>query len=871
MPALNMAALQRANEVTSTPRRPAGEVGALTAMQFSAGASNAAAERERALAEGQNTRRGRLMSKSEAREKRAQERDADQDVVEEPETSTQVAARPPRPVVAAPAPATGAGDEVGDDDYGDDDFEDYSDDDFGDGGDDGTFDDIDSGDGLGGWDTKKAPVVKSPAVPKAAAAAAPARDEWIVQRRYVPKRSVARSDAAARAEAHRQAERVKSILKDIELQVESFDMLYKRDPEPAMLAHTRRLARGAVRDAATQYNEDWRSRRTQTDRVKTHSIGTQGPEYAGAALTEASFARLPDFVHRAAAVVEALIMEGGRGRGDIWGESGVGAGLLLPRVVSLALPHTFGQRKVMAMHFSASDPSLLLVAYSRAAAQVGGVGGSGGGGDWAKRVLPRKALLCLWNLNQPESPYKAMYCDGEPRACGMSRLRAHVAFCGLAEGSVALWDLREKPMLHRTVLLGGGGVATSEDAKGGRSAPGATLVLRRPSFTTDNFSGENHAYPVRRVAALPQLAARTGFGGRGGGAGTAQDTGRTGFQIASMDDRGGTIVWTAVELQEGDLGGSVVDLGLNVGARVKLIKSSCIVAASDDVIGGDRALDLATPPADPGEFYVAAQSGVVTRCRRFGTQPEPRAYAALAAGAVAARFTAAIEGSGDWGLDADDDVAEDRAVARLRSASGRRTHVRLLQTVDAKVSGAKHSATAPTVLQLARPGASARRDACTCVAVSPFLPEYFAAGYADGRVCVFRNALASPVASWAATSSGGIVGVQWSSHRPGVLFALDKAGMLQYLDILRSTTASSGSEPLGPPAQRGKLATNIFALSSAAAAKGGPARSGTPPLLAYASSGAPAGTVHVRALAPGLAVADDEELEEVRACLLALE
>lgn len=48
------------------------------------------------------------------------------------------------------------------------------------------------------------------------------------------------------------------------------------------------------------------------------------------------------------------------------------------------------------------------------------------------------------------------------------------------------------------------------------------------------------------------------------------------FQLLSLDASGLICVWVVVELPEGDLSGSTVDLGLAPGGRVKLISSATV-------------------------------------------------------------------------------------------------------------------------------------------------------------------------------------------------------------------------------------------------------------------------------------------------------
>jgi len=99
---------------------------------------------------------------------------------------------------------------------------------------------------------------------------------------------------------------------------------------------------------------------------------------------------------------------------------------------------------------------------------------------------------------------------------------------------------------------------------------------------------------------------------------------KTAFQLVSLDDDGAALVWTATEMAEGDQAGSEVDLGLAIGSRVKLLRST--VLRQPNVV--DRAVALTFKPDDTNEFLVGcASTGIVQRARRFGTAPTPCLYA----------------------------------------------------------------------------------------------------------------------------------------------------------------------------------------------------------------------------------------------------
>eukprot|EP00954_Amorphochlora_amoebiformis_P005144 405136-Amorphochlora_amoeboformis.AAC.1 len=155
-----------------------------------------------------------------------------------------------------------------DDDYGDDEFEDDFAEDFDDTGfeedvkatqkdytssDEPTFDS----------QNFQAPPIRPPAqrYQNQKLQQKPKTKEWLIERVYVPKRIMSPQQ---KKDARRQARRVESILTDVELSFETFELL-RRDPEPPWAMHIKGIARGIIKDSSCQYNEDWRSVKVQTD------------------------------------------------------------------------------------------------------------------------------------------------------------------------------------------------------------------------------------------------------------------------------------------------------------------------------------------------------------------------------------------------------------------------------------------------------------------------------------------------------------------------------------------------------------------------------------------------------------------------------
>uniref|UniRef100_A0A7S4DWA9 WD repeat-containing protein 60 n=1 Tax=Lotharella globosa TaxID=91324 RepID=A0A7S4DWA9_9EUKA len=697
------------------------------------------------------TRQGKLMSNAESKQRR-QTGDRNQDVAEEY-----------------------------DDDYGDDEFDDDFEDDFEDL--DPTFDKVLKGQDFLGQDTEaqakedsgkisSIPQSKMTAGLRHQMASKPASSEWLVERNYVPKRVISEEE---RVYMQRQKERVDRILGDVELSFESFDIL-RRDPEPPMQRHMRNVARGLVRDVSTQYNDDWRSVKIQTEHPKTSIISTQIPRrlFEGSIVTEASAARLPDFVFRASQVVEALILE--LNQGGFWAAPNntspslqTGSSPFSQDTMMLTLPHFFGDRKVRSLHFSTEVSNLLLVAYSKARedsnidntraketspSKMQVVDPK----EWARTVLPSKALLCLWYLNQPETPAKIMYCDGDVTCCGLSS-RGLIAFAGLREGSVVLWDLREKSMLHRTI-----------DAK-----TGSNFILRHPSYSTDNFISKNHVYPVRKVVAVPRV---------GSGASKVERKGErtcnapTNFQIISIDDSSNTKIWTVLELQQGDVAGSESDFGLNLGSRMKLILSNDMIAGGQ--LQDRVATDLHCNPSDPGEVMIALGSGIVCRCRRFGAQPSPKSYFALEEQAFQEELEAPVMCKDEWGFS-----WELLPVDTGESSRSNPPRITRLMSTGGTIRSSTKDQTTSSIF-LSHPPSCARRDGCTSMSISPFKSNYFLVAYQSGQVCLFIKSLAHPLKVWSSFATGSLVEIRWSPFRPSVFYALDDNGRFFSFDLLKN-------------------------------------------------------------------------------------
>lgn len=785
------------------------------------------------------------------------------------------AAKPAAPAATAAAPAASAGgkgavlsksqvasriaggaEEIEDDEYAEEGFDDYGEDDF----------DAD--------DSAKPPSELQQSISRENAAASTPAGGFVQQamnnitqtnqggfvapagqRQFAPivvRRETDEADKRARAH------RIKAVLKQVKLNVEHFDV-FNLPVVPRYDVYLREISTNKKREVASQHNDDSASVEVQTEVPDSFDGGCQFPEdvqQGGKGEINESTGAFARFVQAASQVIRNLLLENLTSAAFVASSPGAASsavGIQTPSApqfeafsshsCEISAPLQLGERPVRDMHFSTGRTQLLLVAYGPvldnennkrlAAQQIASASAAPGDGaaaadDSASKsaVLGRKAvgssglafeglknrgLLCLFDVLQPETPSHVLFVDGDPLTCCLSPNHAHIAFAGLAEGSVAVWDLREATTMHRAVQV--------SDAAGNKSR----LVLRAPTFTTEASTLiPEHGQPA---SALLSIGPNVVSGHRGRvvkvtpvweqakkSAATASSEGKTddaegleqkedspsevldlvarsiggsekrAFQLASLDDTGVAIVWSVVELKAGDMAGSDVDLGLGIGARIKLVKQNLLTSPSPSWLGKS---DAASPRA------AAAAASAASPRANIGVSS---AFSFTAAPPIAATDLVSSP------LDSNEFL-----VAREAADGG------------------------PCVLRASRFGKTngpfdfshtlfyeeglrdARRDVCTTLSFHPLFPEYFLAGFKSGTLCLFSIKTAAPLQVWPSLCEGGVVKVNWSSFRPGVFFVLDNKNMLHTWDLLQSDQQPASRASLADASGSGAA---LFAVSN---------------------------------------------------------
>ncbi|CAH1773790.1 unnamed protein product [Owenia fusiformis] len=255
-------------------------------------------------------------------------------------------------------------------------------------------------------------------------------------------------------------------------------------------------------------------------------------------------------------------------------------------------------RQVIHSQFATMQSNLFLAVYSRPK-QVSP-------GD----ILSNKGLVCLWNIHEPSAPQKILACESQPTCCCFSPNKAHLAFAGMSDGSLVVWDLRENPSLHKHITL-----ADKE------------WLVRYPTYSTAGIlQYDNHNSAVTSI--LPVISPQDKVS-KGSHASDSDGLGSgLSFQLASMEEQAVLNLWVVAEIVTADEAGSESDLGLAPGGRIKLLKSSAVHLENPvkTFKASLRAYEMQLLPSDPSHFYVGTDSGYVVHGVRYGGKAPPKGY-----------------------------------------------------------------------------------------------------------------------------------------------------------------------------------------------------------------------------------------------------
>ncbi|GAB1609443.1 WD repeat-containing protein 60-like, partial [Argonauta hians] len=225
-----------------------------------------------------------------------------------------------------------------------------------------------------------------------------------------------------------------------------------------------------------------------------------------------------------------------------------------------------------------------------------------------KDSINGRNFLGIWDLKQPSKPSKILSSESQINNCCFGPSNSKLVCAGCEDGSILLWDTREAESLHQSVQF-----------------DGASYTVRLPAYNTAGVMLFNcHQAPIQSVCHVPRQSYSLKD------ASQLSLEAELSFQLLSMDCVGVINIWVVVALTSVQLQGSLTELGLKPGSKVKLVHSSTVNvqnplrnAVSTSVF---QTHQLCLLPHNPNQIYIATDTGHVVHSVRLGTIPYPRVY-----------------------------------------------------------------------------------------------------------------------------------------------------------------------------------------------------------------------------------------------------
>uniref|UniRef100_A0A5S6QMQ0 WD repeat-containing protein 60 n=1 Tax=Trichuris muris TaxID=70415 RepID=A0A5S6QMQ0_TRIMR len=215
----------------------------------------------------------------------------------------------------------------------------------------------------------------------------------------------------------------------------------------------------------------------------------------------------------------------------------------------------------------------------------------------ALEYLEQKGLLAIWGFHDFDKPQKLLLCEAVPTCCLLHEDGAWaLAACGMADGTVALWDLGEPDCWHRTVPWRISDVS-----------------LRRATYDTAFFCGDEKDLCSKVVQILPLNVQRSPTG--------ESDA----LQLASLNENGQIIIWSVVEVVPAGRPLEKDGLLRPIG-RVKLLKSNVIRSATTSYALNAKPSIAFCLAYSGNEFFVGSSGGNVFKVSRHQDERKPTGY-----------------------------------------------------------------------------------------------------------------------------------------------------------------------------------------------------------------------------------------------------
>ncbi|XP_017717152.1 PREDICTED: WD repeat-containing protein 60 isoform X3 [Rhinopithecus bieti] len=422
----------------------------------------------------------------------------------------------------------------------------------------------------------------------------------------------------SRTQALKQKMRSTKLLRLIDLDFSFTFWLLDLPPVNEYDMYIRNFGKKNTKQAYVQCNEDNVERDIQTEEIETREVWTQHPGEStivsgGSEQRDISDAvvmpkidtpRLCSFLRAACQVMAVLLEEDRLAAEPSWNLRAQDRALYFSdssSQLNTSLPF-LQNRKVSSLHASRVQRQMVVSVH-----------------DLPEKafapLLDSKYVLCVWDIWQPSGPQKVLICESQVTCCCLSPCKAFLLFAGTAHGSVVVWDLREDSRWHHSIKLSDG-----------------VWTFRTATFSTDGIlTSVNHQSPLQAVEPISasvhkkQSFVLSPFS-------TQEEMSGLSFHIASLDESGVLNVWVVVELPKADIAGSVSDLGLMPGGRVKLVHSALIQLGDslshkgNEFWGTTQTLNVKFLPSDPNHFIVGTDVGLISHGTRQDLRVAPKLF-----------------------------------------------------------------------------------------------------------------------------------------------------------------------------------------------------------------------------------------------------
>ncbi|XP_008065338.1 WD repeat-containing protein 60 [Carlito syrichta] len=422
----------------------------------------------------------------------------------------------------------------------------------------------------------------------------------------------------SRIQALKQKMRSTKLLRLIDLDFSFTFSLLDLPPVNEYDMYIRNFGKKNTKQAYVQYNEDSVERDIQTEEIETREAWTQHPGEGTAvsggsekkdisdatAIAKIDTPRLCSFLRAACQVIAVLLEEDRLAAEPNWN--------LRTQENTLHFSDSFSQlntslpflqnRKVSCLHASCIQRQTVVSVHGLPEKAF-------------SLLLDSRHILCVWDIWQPLGPQKVLICESKVTCCCFSPLKAFLLFAGTVHGSVVVWDLREDSRVHQYVKLSD-----------------CFWTFRTTTFSTDGiFMSVNHRSPLQAIEPVStsvykkQSFVLSPFS-------TQEEMSGLAFHIASLDESGILNMWVVVELPKADISGSISDLGLIPGGRIKLVHSAVfhlvgsLSHKGNEFLGTTQTLNVKFLPSDPNHFIVGTDMGLISHGTRQDLRVSPRLF-----------------------------------------------------------------------------------------------------------------------------------------------------------------------------------------------------------------------------------------------------